>query len=154
MRPRDGETEREQHQDDPQEHGPAYWSEQSARRPETFAGPPSGLPGTLHTHLPGLTWPGRRCLDVADNVEHVMSGHVFSKLPKYCVAMKPALLWVRCPECGRPHQEYFGPADRDERNAEMVFLRRELQAASSILLGHRAADATRIGGGGRSRGHG
>ena len=49
------------------------------------------------------------------NVEPVMSGYVFSKLPKYCVAMKPGVLWVRCPDCGKPHQEYFGPSDRDER---------------------------------------
>jgi len=67
-------------------------------------------------------------------VEHVMSGHVFSKLPKYCVAMKPGVLWVRCPDCGKPHLEYFGPPDRDERNAEIVFLRHELEVASSILL--------------------
>src|SRR2546425_13343104 len=67
------------------------------------------------------------------SVEHLMRGHVFSKLPKYCVAIKPGVLWVRCPECGRPHQEYFGPKDRDERNAEVAFLRRELKVAASIL---------------------
>jgi hypothetical protein len=69
------------------------------------------------------------------NVEPVMSRHVFPKLPKYCVAMKPGVLWVRCPDCGKPHQEYFGPNDRDERNAEIAFLRRELEVAASILYG-------------------
>ncbi|TMB03849.1 MAG: hypothetical protein E6J64_14020 [Deltaproteobacteria bacterium] len=84
--------------------------------------------------------------------EHLMRGHVFSKLPKYCVAIKPGVLWVRCPDCGKPHQEYFGPADRDERKAEIVFLRHALQVASSIMLGRRASVPERIAGGGRSRG--
>jgi hypothetical protein len=73
------------------------------------------------------------------NVEPVMSGHVFSKLPKYCVAMKPGVLWVRCPDCGKPHQEYFGPSDRDERTAEIVFLRHELEAAAAILFDRHAS---------------
>ena len=80
-----------------------------------------------------------------------MTGHVFSKLPKYCVAMKPGVLWVRCPDCGKPHQEYFGPSDHDERNAEMVFLRRQLESAAAILSGRRASLLVRAVGGGRSR---
>jgi hypothetical protein len=73
------------------------------------------------------------------NVERIMRGHVFSKLPKYCVALKPGMLWVRCRVCGKPHQEYFGPKDRDERKAEIVFLRQELEVASSILAGDHAS---------------
>jgi hypothetical protein len=81
-----------------------------------------------------------------------MRGHVFPRLPKYCVALKPGLLWVRCPDCGKPHREYFGPTDRDERNAEILFLRRALQVASSILFDQRASVRERIAGGGRSGG--
>jgi hypothetical protein len=65
---------------------------------------------------------------------------VFSKLPKWSICMKPALLWVRCPTCGRPHQEYFGPPDRDEIAAELQFLRRELKTATAIVAKLRAAD--------------
>jgi hypothetical protein len=80
-----------------------------------------------------------------------MRGHVFLKLPKYCVGLKPGVLWVRCPDCGKPHQEYFGPADRDERNAEIAFLRRELQVAASILFGRHASRPVRAVAGGFSR---
>ncbi|MFL5311196.1 MAG: hypothetical protein ACJ79H_12155 [Myxococcales bacterium] len=66
--------------------------------------------------------------------------------------MKPGVLWVRCRECGKPHPEYFGPTDRDERNAEIAFLRRELQVASSILLAQHSPVPERIAAGGRSRG--
>jgi hypothetical protein len=69
-----------------------------------------------------------------------MRSHVFAQLPKYCVALKPGMLWVRCSECGRPHQEYFGPKDRDERNAEIVFLRHELEVAMAIALGRHVPD--------------
>jgi hypothetical protein len=86
------------------------------------------------------------------NAEQVMSRHVFSKLPKYSVAMKPGVLWVRCAKCGKPHQEYFGPADRDERTAELLFLRRELEAAASILLGRHPLLAAQPGARGRSSG--
>jgi hypothetical protein len=65
---------------------------------------------------------------------------VFSKLPKWSIGMKPALLWVRCPACGRPHQEYFGPPDRDEIAAELEFLRRELKVATAIVANLRAAE--------------
>jgi len=85
------------------------------------------------------------------SIERVMRGHVFSKLPKYCVALKPGMLWVRCRECGRPHQEYFGPEDRDERNAEIVFLRQELDVAASMLFGHRASVPAHTPGEGPSR---
>jgi len=72
-------------------------------------------------------------LDAQASFEHAMHGHVFPKLPKYILGLKPGLLWVRCPNCGRPHREYFGPDDRDERNAELTFLRHELQVASGII---------------------
>jgi len=65
-----------------------------------------------------------------------MRGHVFSKLPKYCVALKPGMVWVRCLDCGTPHQEYFGPKDHDERKAEILLLRQELQVAAAILATH------------------
>jgi hypothetical protein len=58
---------------------------------------------------------------------------IFTKLPKYNVAFKPGVLWVRCKKCGQTHQEYFGPRNRDERTAEMMFLRHELQVALKIL---------------------
>jgi len=80
-----------------------------------------------------------------------MSGHVFSKLPKYSVALKPGVLWVRCPDCGKAHQEYFGPTDRDERNAEIAFLHRELELAESILFGRHDFLPSRAAGGGESR---
>ena len=80
-----------------------------------------------------------------------MRGHVFSKLPKYCVAMRPGVLWVRCPGCGKPHQEYFGPSDHDERNAELVFLRRQLEIATAILSGRHASLSLRAVGGSHSR---
>jgi hypothetical protein len=85
-------------------------------------------------------------------VEPVMRSHVFSQLPKYCAALKPGMLWVRCSKCGRPHQEYFGPKDRDERNAEIVFLRHELGVAMAIALGrHRPERPDRVRARGRAR---
>jgi hypothetical protein len=60
--------------------------------------------------------------------------HVFRAKPQFCCAFKPNLIIVRCPECGFPHEEYFGPDDRDEREAELQLLRKELAAASEILL--------------------
>jgi hypothetical protein len=68
-------------------------------------------------------------------------GNVFNKLPKFCVGLKPALIWVRCPgrkghPCGRPHHKYFGPKDRDEAMAELEFLRRELELAAAITAAH------------------
>ena len=67
--------------------------------------------------------------------------NVLNKLPKFYVGLKPALIWVRCPgrkghPCGRPHQEYFGPRDRDEVTAELEFLRRELEVAAAITVAH------------------
>jgi hypothetical protein len=61
--------------------------------------------------------------------------HVFRAKPQFCCAFKPNLIMVRCPECGFPHEEYFGPEDRDEREAELELLRKELSAASAIILG-------------------
>jgi len=63
------------------------------------------------------------------------SRHVFSAKPKFCCGLKPSLIIVRCPTCGFPHEEYFGPPDRDEQKAEVELLRKELAAASAILLG-------------------
>jgi hypothetical protein len=60
--------------------------------------------------------------------------HVFSAKPRYCIAFKPGIIVVRCPQCGRPHEEYFGPLDRDERAAEVEMLRRELAAAAAIIV--------------------
>jgi hypothetical protein len=74
-----------------------------------------------------------------------MRDHVFSKLPRYCLGLKPGLLWVRCPACRKPHREYFGPKDRDERNAEIVFLQKELEVAASILAAQRASARQRSG---------
>jgi hypothetical protein len=59
--------------------------------------------------------------------------YVFSKLPKWAPGMKPGLLWVRCPKCGWPHQEYFGPRNRDEIAATLQFFSRALAAAFAIL---------------------
>ena len=63
-----------------------------------------------------------------------MRPHMFAKKPKFCVVFKPSMIWVRCPQCGTPHQEYFGPEDRDEKRAEAQLLRRELDAATAIVL--------------------
>jgi hypothetical protein len=62
------------------------------------------------------------------------SRHVFASKPKFCCGMKPGLIMVRCPTCGLPHEEYFGPVDRDERAAEVQLLRQELAAAMAIVL--------------------
>jgi hypothetical protein len=61
---------------------------------------------------------------------------MFMRKPKFCVAFKPSMIWVRCSQCGAPHQEYFGPEDRDERGAEAQLLRRELDAATAIVLAY------------------
>jgi hypothetical protein len=54
-----------------------------------------------------------------------MRPYVFKSRPKFCLAYKPAVIWVECPKCGHPHEEYFGPPNRDERAAEVAFLQRE-----------------------------
>jgi hypothetical protein len=59
--------------------------------------------------------------------------HVFRVKPKFCSGLKPSLIIVRCPTCGFPHEEYFGPGDRDEQAAELQMLRRELEAAAAII---------------------
>jgi hypothetical protein len=63
------------------------------------------------------------------------SRHVFASKPKFCCGLKPSLIMVRCTTCGFPHEEYFGPLDRDERGAEVQLLRQELAAATAIILG-------------------
>ena len=72
-----------------------------------------------------------------------MARHVFSKLPKWGTGMKPGLLWVRCPKCGMPHQEYFGPRNRDEAGAEVEFLRHALEVAFGIAAQVHAPPAPR-----------
>jgi hypothetical protein len=62
-----------------------------------------------------------------------MRPHVFLAKPKFCVALKPGLIKVRCPKCGHPHYEYFGPKNRDEAGAEMEMLRGALDRAFAIL---------------------
>jgi len=62
-----------------------------------------------------------------------MPAHVFAKKPKFCLAIKPAVIWVRCITCGRPHPEYLGPRDRDDKEAELRFLRAEVQRLGAIL---------------------
>jgi len=64
--------------------------------------------------------------------------HVFATKPKFCCGLKPGVIMVRCPTCGFPHEEYFGPLDRDERAAEVQLLRQELSAAMGIILGRNA----------------
>ena len=61
-----------------------------------------------------------------------MRPYVFRARPKFCLAYKPAMIWVACPKCGHPHEEYFGPPDRDERAAEVAFLQREYQRLAEI----------------------
>ena len=63
--------------------------------------------------------------------------HVFATKPKFCCGLKPSLIMVRCPTCGFPHEEYFGPVDRDERASEVQLLRKELAAATEIILGRK-----------------
>jgi hypothetical protein len=80
--------------------------------------------------------------------EVAMKRHVFTKLPKWNIGIKPGVIWVRCPgwkghKCGRPHQEYCGPRDRDEVAAELKFLRRELIAAAGIVADHRPSESPR-----------
>jgi hypothetical protein len=67
--------------------------------------------------------------------EGVMRPHVFAVKPRYCLAFKPAIVWVRCPGCGQPHREYLGPDDLDERGAEIEFFRRECERLAAMLLG-------------------
>jgi hypothetical protein len=69
--------------------------------------------------------------------------HVFAKLPKWCVSLKPGVLWVRCPHCGRPRREYFGPPNRDAMLAELRFLRRQLEVAFEILASRHSVEARR-----------
>jgi len=60
--------------------------------------------------------------------------HIFASKPKFCCGLKPGLIMVRCPTCGNPHEEYFGPPDRDEKAAEVQLLRQELSAAMAIFV--------------------
>ena len=64
-----------------------------------------------------------------------MRPHVFTAKPPYCLALKPALIWVRCPKCGHPHQEYLGPPDLDSRGAEIHFLRSEWDRLAAMVIG-------------------
>jgi hypothetical protein len=62
-----------------------------------------------------------------------MPAHVFAKRPKFCMALKPGIIWVRCVTCGRPHPEYLGPRHRDEKESEIEFLRGALQRLGAIV---------------------
>ncbi len=62
-----------------------------------------------------------------------MRAHVFATSPRYCLACKPAIIRVRCPKCGHPHSEYFGPENLDEREAENAFLRAEVQRLAALI---------------------
>jgi len=67
--------------------------------------------------------------------EGVMRPYVFKARPKFCLAYKPAMIWVACPKCGHPHEEYFGPADGDARAAEVAFLQRAYHRVTEIARG-------------------
>jgi hypothetical protein len=62
-----------------------------------------------------------------------MPAYVFSRKPKFCLAFKPGLIWVRCSKCNARHREYLGPPDRDEKAAEREFIRAEYQRVAAIL---------------------
>jgi len=61
-----------------------------------------------------------------------MRPYVFKARPKFCLAYRPAVIWVACQKCGHPHEEYFGPPDRDARGAEIAFLKREYHRVVEI----------------------
>ena len=75
----------------------------------------------------------RGCAVDVGAAEGVMRPYVFKARPKFCLAYKPAVIWVQCPKCGQPHEEYFGPPDRDERAAEVAFLQREYRRLVEML---------------------
>jgi hypothetical protein len=76
-----------------------------------------------------------------------MPPHVFAQKPKYCLALKPAIIWVRCAKCGAPHEEYLGPRNFDARAAQISFLLQEYLRTVASLKGRRQATLRR----GRSR---
>jgi len=80
-----------------------------------------------------VAWRG--CAVDARAAEGVMRPYVFKARPKFCLAYKPAVIWVECPKCGHPHEEYFGPADRDVRAAEVAFLQRAYHRVAEIARG-------------------
>jgi hypothetical protein len=75
-----------------------------------------------------------------------MRPHVFVEKPKYCLAFKPAVIWVRCANCGKPHHDYLGPLDADPNAAEISFLRQEY-LRTAALLSNKAPGKLRRGGG-------
>ena len=62
-----------------------------------------------------------------------MRPHVFEKKPKYCLALKPSIIWVRCAKCGAPHEEYLGPKSFDAEAAETAFLLQEYVRTAAYL---------------------
>ena len=72
-----------------------------------------------------------------------MRAHVFAAKPKFCLAMRPGIVLVRCPKCGHPHEEYLGPRDRDEASAQLAFYQREYQNLAAILSGYAATASQR-----------
>ena len=76
-----------------------------------------------------------------------MRPYVFKARPKFCLAYRPAVIWVACQKCGHPHEEYFGPPDRDARAAEIAFLKREYQRVVEIARAREArADGISVNG--------
>src|SRR5205807_1824061 len=66
----------------------------------------------------------RGCAVDVGAAEGVMRPYVFKARPKFCLAYRPAVIWVACQKCGHPHEEYFGPPDRDARAAESAYRQR------------------------------
>jgi hypothetical protein len=62
-----------------------------------------------------------------------MRPHVFVQKPKYCLAFKPAVIWVQCANCGAPHQDVLGPLDADPSAVEISFLRQEYLRTAAFL---------------------
>jgi len=71
--------------------------------------------------------------------------HVFVQKPKYCLAFKPAVIWVRCANCGTPHQDYLGPLDADPSAVEISFLRQEYLRTVRFLSSKLPAKPRRVG---------
>ena len=61
-----------------------------------------------------------------------MRAHVFATSPRYCLACKPAIIRVRCPKCGHPHSEYFGPENLGETVRRVEALKRTVPAPMTL----------------------
>ena len=74
-----------------------------------------------------------------------MRPHVFVQKPKYCLAFKPAVIWVRCASCGTPHRDYLGPPNADPSAVEVSFLRQEYLRTAGFLSSQPPAKLRRGG---------